>query len=630
MDICRESFSLRVAFVILIDLEHFGLCYLETSFIPCVGIWIVIFDYVMCSSTNLHLIGRGARRTREPVRRNNETIGELDVQGNDRGVEANGGVGGVPVFFTIIAQQLQNLLPTLLAQVGNQGNNQGNNRNQNGDAVNDNIQGDVRNVIVNNDRRCCTYKEFLACNLKEYDGKGGAIVYTRWIEKMESVQDISGCGDNQKDLHTKPRGRCWDNMEDFKTLTREEFYQVNEMQKLQTEFWNHAMVRSIRRKSCAETMEQYMSKTRADYGSGVARPKIEDKDNFELKGQFLKELRTNTFSSSDHEDTNEHIEKVLEIVTNIPCDLKREDDLEQQMSYESDNDMEYDPSDARGDDEVELTDKESSDSDDEDGDEVAKIFRIETNVFDFETPLCRAFKEFNYLLQIDPAVLTKDINGFKTYEEYKDDWIYEWNKDVPWVNEKPWMENGVWKEPTLVKHHCKPFNYKTRCLKWPTYSWKDDEFCNGGNLLGAYIIGNTLRYQDLEWYEALKDGKLKEEAIKNKAIMDGMIDEDDESSNEGWKRWDDFDNTNRDNEESENEMEHEDEERSEVFDDHERPACYIRRFKMVKYSFRDDEEYVAIKENEYDDLTNISEEAIHTYQEIFCVMDEGWMVTCTE
>ncbi|GKB94762.1 hypothetical protein Tco_0980899 [Tanacetum coccineum] len=46
----------------------------------------------------------------------------------------------------------------------------------------------------------------------------------------------------------------------------------------------------------AETMEQYMSKTRADYGSGVARPKIEDKDKFKLKGQFLKELRTNTFS----------------------------------------------------------------------------------------------------------------------------------------------------------------------------------------------------------------------------------------------------------------------------------------------------------------------------------------------
>ncbi|GJX39079.1 gag-pol polyprotein [Tanacetum coccineum] len=67
-------------------------------------------------------------------------------------------------------------------------------------------------------------------------------------------------------------------------------------------------------KTMAETMEQYMSKTRADYGSGIARPKIEDKDSFELKGQFLKELRDNTFSGSDHEDANEHIEKVLEIM----------------------------------------------------------------------------------------------------------------------------------------------------------------------------------------------------------------------------------------------------------------------------------------------------------------------------
>ncbi|GJU38137.1 hypothetical protein Tco_1186491 [Tanacetum coccineum] len=63
-----------------------------------------------------------------------------------------------------------------------------------------------------------------------------------------------------------------------------------------------------------ETMEQYMSKTRADYRLGIARPKIDDKYSFELKGQFLKELRDNTFSGSGHEDANEHIEKVLEIV----------------------------------------------------------------------------------------------------------------------------------------------------------------------------------------------------------------------------------------------------------------------------------------------------------------------------
>nr|GEZ95713.1 hypothetical protein [Tanacetum cinerariifolium] len=33
--------------------------------------------------------------------------------------------------------------------------------------------------LENNDHRGCTYKEFLACNPKDYDGKGGAIVYTR-------------------------------------------------------------------------------------------------------------------------------------------------------------------------------------------------------------------------------------------------------------------------------------------------------------------------------------------------------------------------------------------------------------------------------------------------------------------
>ncbi|GKC85470.1 hypothetical protein Tco_1141187 [Tanacetum coccineum] len=47
----------------------------------------------------------------------------------------------------------------------------------------------------------------------------------------------------------------------------------------------------------------------------------------------------------------------------------------------------------RGDDEVVLTDEESSNSDDEDED--AKIFWIETNVFDFETPLCRLTKNIS-------------------------------------------------------------------------------------------------------------------------------------------------------------------------------------------------------------------------------------------
>ncbi|GJT37973.1 hypothetical protein Tco_0937838 [Tanacetum coccineum] len=63
--------------------------------------------------------------------------------------------------------------------------------------------------------------------------------------------------------------------------------------------------------------------------------------------------------------------------------------------------------------------------------------------------------------------------------------------------------------------------------------WREDGYCNGGNLPRAYIVGNTLHYQDLEWYDALKDNKLKKEALKNRVIMEGMIDDNDKSSNNG-------------------------------------------------------------------------------------------------
>ncbi|GJY33346.1 putative reverse transcriptase domain-containing protein [Tanacetum coccineum] len=113
------------------------------------------------SWVKLMIRGTGGRASRGGSR----TRGQSGDQGNGGIDDQDGQVGGQ----------------------GSQGSDQGNGRNQNGDAVNDNIQGDVRNVIENNDRRVCIYKEFLACNPKEYDGKGGAIVYTHWIEKMESI-----------------------------------------------------------------------------------------------------------------------------------------------------------------------------------------------------------------------------------------------------------------------------------------------------------------------------------------------------------------------------------------------------------------------------------------------------------
>ncbi|GJR55755.1 putative reverse transcriptase domain-containing protein [Tanacetum coccineum] len=148
-------------------------------------------------------VSRGGRG-RRPKEGNDEYVDELNGQGNVLGMGANGSVkkangnvggnGGAPDFPTIIAQQLRNLLPAMLAQVCNQGNV----GNQNGNVVNENVQGNVENVIVNGNRVGCSYKEFLTCNPKEYYGKGGVVALTHWIEKMESVHDMSGCSIDQK------------------------------------------------------------------------------------------------------------------------------------------------------------------------------------------------------------------------------------------------------------------------------------------------------------------------------------------------------------------------------------------------------------------------------------------------
>nr|GEX41802.1 putative reverse transcriptase domain-containing protein [Tanacetum cinerariifolium] len=105
-----------------------------------------------------------------PREGNDERVNDLSGQGNDQGLRANGGVEG----------------------------------------SNRNVEG------VNGG---CSYKQFLACKPKEYDGKGGVVVLTLWIEKMENVQDMSGYGIEQK-----------------------KFSPSHEMQKLETKLWNHAIV----------------------------------------------------------------------------------------------------------------------------------------------------------------------------------------------------------------------------------------------------------------------------------------------------------------------------------------------------------------------------------------------------
>ncbi|GJX62220.1 hypothetical protein Tco_0295120 [Tanacetum coccineum] len=133
----------------------------------------------------------------------------------------------------------------------------------------------------------------------------------------------------------------------------------------------------------------------------------------------------------------------------------------------------------------------------------------------------------------------------------------------------------------------------------------NDGYCNGGNLPGTFIIENQRHYQDYEWYEALEDSELKDEALRNKAIMEGFIkDDDDESSYEHMRRWDiytNYDDTYKTN--------HNDNEREELCEVYEPSVCTLQRFEMIKYSFGQGEEYFAIKEDVYDDLARTSNNA---------------------
>nr|GEY49440.1 reverse transcriptase domain-containing protein [Tanacetum cinerariifolium] len=161
-------------------------------------------------------VGRGGRG-RIPRKGNDERVDELNGQGNDQGLGANGGVKGVNGnveganegaldFLTIISKQLQNLLPAMLDQ-------------------------------------------------------GGVVVLTRWIEKIKYVHDMSGCSIDQKVKYIAGsfmgKALTWWNSQirtlsrevavsmsrnDFKLMMIEEFCPSHETQKLETKLWNHAMV----------------------------------------------------------------------------------------------------------------------------------------------------------------------------------------------------------------------------------------------------------------------------------------------------------------------------------------------------------------------------------------------------
>ncbi|GJT77874.1 putative reverse transcriptase domain-containing protein [Tanacetum coccineum] len=80
-----------------------------------------------------------------------------------------------------------------------------------------------------NTRRGCSYKTFMASNPKEFYGTEGVVGLMSWFENVESK--TRGCDASN--------GLTWEN---FKGLLIEEYCRKDEMQKLESKFWNHQML----------------------------------------------------------------------------------------------------------------------------------------------------------------------------------------------------------------------------------------------------------------------------------------------------------------------------------------------------------------------------------------------------
>nr|GEU87078.1 hypothetical protein [Tanacetum cinerariifolium] len=63
------------------------------------------------------------------------------------------------------------------------------------------------------------------------------------------------------------------------------------------------------------TMEQYLALTRGNQAPGMVKPEIRGNVNFEIKSQFIRELREDTFSGNKNDDAYTHVERILDIIS---------------------------------------------------------------------------------------------------------------------------------------------------------------------------------------------------------------------------------------------------------------------------------------------------------------------------
>ncbi|GJS03772.1 hypothetical protein Tco_0320280 [Tanacetum coccineum] len=189
----------------------------------------------------------------------------------------------------------------------------------------------------------------------------------------------------------------------------------------------------------------------------------------EIQGTFLVKIHNDTFYGNDRENTYKHINKFLKIVEPIKINGLTQDRFRLSIFPDSLAGAAYEwftkeciGSITTWDDMLEKFilkfhhlsnhNKEETKKDDNpnETDNVPKIFRKEGNLFDFETPLCEAYHEFNCLLNIDTDLFTYDIQNLKTYDEYERDMNNnkaKGAKELWWYDE---LADGKLKDETLA------------------------------------------------------------------------------------------------------------------------------------------------------------------------------------
>ncbi|GJY87134.1 hypothetical protein Tco_0501762 [Tanacetum coccineum] len=152
----------------------------------------------------------------------------------------------------------------------------------------------------------------------------------------------------------------------------------------------------------------------------------------EIQGAFLVKIRDNTFNGTIGENAFEHINNFLEVVRPIKINGVSQDrfrlsifpiSLTGVVCFKKD----YTGSVTTWEDLVEKfvqkfyqlsnNNEEMEVEEGDDLDDIPEVFKIKGNLFDYETPLYKAFNDFNYLLIIDTDLFTFDIQGIRTYEE---------------------------------------------------------------------------------------------------------------------------------------------------------------------------------------------------------------------